>query len=100
MAWDACFDFSQHRHRRADLAGGAIATLETIVFNKGGLHGVQLVWRAESFNGGDGVTLVHDCESQAGIDSSPASDHCACAALALIAPLFRACEVQVLAQGI
>ena len=51
--------------RRADLPGRAVAALVAVVLDEGGLHRVQVVGRAQPFDGGDAVALVHHRERQA-----------------------------------
>jgi hypothetical protein len=41
VARNACLDLLQHRHSRADLAGGAIAALVAVMLDEGRLHRMQ-----------------------------------------------------------
>ena len=100
MARDAGLDLVEHRHGRADLPGRAVAALIAVMLDEGGLHRVQVVGRAQPLDGGDAVALVHHRERQAGIDPPPVDDHRAGAALAVIAALLGAGEMQVLAQRV
>ena len=61
---------------------------------------MQLLRRAQTLDGGDGVAFVHHGERQAGRDAPAADDHGAGAALALVAALLAAGEMQVLAQRV
>ena len=90
----------EHRHRRTDLARRAIAALEAIVFDEGGLHRMQLVRRSEAFDGRDAIAFVHDGERETGIDAPAVGDHRAGAALAVVAALLGAGEMQVIAQRV
>ena len=100
MARNAGLDLVEHRNRRADLPGRAVAALIAVMLHEGGLHRVQVVGRAQPLDGGDAVALVHDRQREARRDPPPVDDHGARAALALIAPLLGAGEVQVLAQRV
>jgi hypothetical protein len=100
MAGNAGLDLAQHRHRRADLAGRAVAALVAVVLDEGGLHRVQVVGRAQALDGGDLVAVVHDGQAQAAVDP-PAVDHDrAGPALAVVAALLGAGQLPVLAQGV
>jgi hypothetical protein len=70
------------------------------VLDERGLHGVKVVGLADAFNGGDLVALMHDGEGQAAVHAAAVDVHRACAALAVIAALFGAGEVDALAEGI
>ena len=100
MAGDAGLDLVEHRDRRADLPGRAIAALVAVVLDEGRLHRMQVLRRAQAFDGGDLVALVHHRQRQAGIDAAPVDDHRAGAALAVVAALLGAGQVQVLAQRV
>ena len=100
MARDAGLDLVQHRHGRADLPGRAVAALVAVVLHEGGLHRVQVLGRAQALDRGDAVALVHHGQRQAGIDPPPVDDDRAGAALAVIAALLGAGEMQMLAQRI
>jgi hypothetical protein len=58
MAWDAALRFGGHADRRANLAGSAIAVLETVVINERLLQRMQSSIRSETFQGGDGAALI------------------------------------------
>src|SRR3978361_651142 len=100
MTWNAALDFVEHGNGRANLAWRAIAALLAVMLHEGGLHRMQLFRRAQSFDRGDAGALMHDREREAGIDAPPVDDYRAGAALPLIAALFGAGHLQVLAQRI
>ncbi|MNC56695.1 hypothetical protein D3C75_1063120 [compost metagenome] len=70
------------------------------MLDEGRLHRVQPVWRAEAFDGGDLRALVHHRQRQAGIDAPAVHQHRAGTALAVVAALLAAGQVQVLTQGV
>ena len=90
----------EQRSGRHDLARGAVAALKSVVFDKRSLHRMQRRRCGEAFDGGDLVALMHDRESEAGIYAPAVDVHRARAALAVIAALLRAEEVQVFAQRV
>ena len=100
VAGDAGLDLVEHRHGRADLPGRAVAALIAVVLDEGGLHRMQVLRRAEPLDGGDAVALVHHRQRQAGVDPPPVDDHRAGAALAVVAALLGAGEMQMLAQRV
>src|SRR5947209_1825246 len=75
VAWNTVLDLLQHTNTRADLPGRAVPALVAVVLDERGLHRVQVLRRAEAFNRGDAVTLVHHGEGQARIDPPPIDDH-------------------------
>src|SRR4029077_4065446 len=100
MTWPARRMFLEHGRRRANLAGCAVATLKTVMTQKGRLHGAQIPGHAEALDGDDVVVLVHDRQRQTGIDASTVDKHRAGSALTVIAALLRAGKRQMFAQGI
>jgi hypothetical protein len=68
--------------------------------DEGALHGMQPLGRTQPLNGSDRFALVHDGKGQATVDPAPLDDHRAGAALAMVAALLGAGEVQMLAQRI
>ena len=98
VARNARLDLVEHRDRRADLPRRAVAALVAVMLDERRLHRVQVVGRAQALDGGDLVALVHDREREAGGDPPAIHDHGAGAALALIAALLAAGQMQVLAQ--
>src|ERR1051325_8295943 len=65
--------FAQQRRRGTELAGGAVAALEAVVADEGGLQGAQPIVGREPFDRDDLLPAVHDRERQAGVDA-PAVD--------------------------
>ena len=65
--------------------GRAVAALEAVMLDEGGLHRMQVLRRAQPLDGGDLVALVHHRERQAGVDPPAVDDDRAGAALAVIA---------------
>ena len=85
---------------RADLARRAVAALETVVSDEGGLHGVELVARGQALDRGDPAAFDARGEREAGQHAAPIDEHRAGAALALIAALLRAGQLESLAERI
>src|SRR4051812_34862458 len=100
MTWNAGLDLVEHRDGRADLTGRAIAALIAVMLHEGSLHRMQLFRRAQAFDRRDAGALLHNCERKTRIYSPPVDDHCARAALPLIAAFFGAGHLQILAQRI
>ena len=98
MAGNARLDLIQHRNRRTDLAGGAVAALVAVMGDERRLQGVQAIGLAQPLNRGDLVVLMHDGERQAAVDAPAVDQHRASPALAMVAPLLAAGERQMLAQ--
>jgi hypothetical protein len=61
---------------------------------------VKLFRRAETFDGGDLVAVVHHGQAQAGVDAPAVDMDRARPALTVVAALLRAGQVKVLAQGV
>ena len=100
MARNPGLDLVEHGNRRADLPGRAIAALIAVMLDERGLHGVQVFRCTQPFDRLDLVALMHDRERQARIDPPPTHDDRAGAALAVIATLLGAGEMQMFAQRI
>ena len=64
------------------------------------LHRMQRIGSAEAFDGGDRVPIVHHGQGEAGIDAAAVDVDGASAALAMVAALLGACQMQVLAQSV
>ncbi len=94
------FVLFEERDGGADLAGGAVAALEAVVFEEGGLDGVEIVAFGEAFDGGDFGSVGHDGEGEAGVDAAAVDEDGAGSALAVVAALFAAGELEVFAQGV
>ena len=92
--------FFQQSDGRHNLAGGAIAALETVVFDEGGLHGMKPAGFAKAFDGGDLVAVVHGCESEAGVDAAAVDVNGASATLAMIAALLGSGQMEFFAQAV
>src|ERR1051325_2749486 len=107
--------FAKQRRRGAELARRAVAALEAVVADEGGLEGAQAVVGREPFDGDDlrsaramsalrqrrrGRRTPHHGEGEAGVDAPAVDEHRAGAARALVAPFLRAGEVEVLAQRV
>src|SRR5206468_2304075 len=80
-----------------DLARGAEAALEAVVLDEGGLHGVQLAIPRQALDGEHVGAVVADGERQAGVDAPAVDQHRAGPALAAVAALLGAGEVEPLA---
>src|SRR5262245_40868411 len=90
----------QQRHRAHDLARRAVAALERVLGDEGGLHGMQRLAAGQPLDGRDGRALRHDRQRQAGVHAAAADQNRAGAALPVVAALLGAGETQALAQGI
>ncbi len=88
------------RGRGADLAGGAVAALEGVVLEEGGLDGAEGFAVGEAFDGGDFGAAGGDGEGEAGVDAAAVDENGAGSALAVVAAFLAASEVEVLAQGV
>lgn len=88
-----------HRHRRADLAGRAVAALEAVVLDEGLLQRRQRPDRAEALDRRDVAVLILYGEGEAGIDALAVDEHRA-AAGALIAAELRAGQSEMLPKKV
>src|SRR4051794_33455330 len=86
--------FFYQRDRGTDLARRAIAALKSVVFDKSSLSWIPLFAVGQSFNGRDLAALVHDREVKTGVPPPALDQNRAGAALAVIASLFRASQMQ------
>jgi hypothetical protein len=87
--------------RRHDLAGRAVAALEGVLFEEGGLHGMQRAIRpGKPLHGGDGAAVSLSGKRQAGQHALAVDMHGAGAALALVATLLGAGQVETITQGV
>ncbi len=100
VAGPAGLRLGEHADGRADLAGRAVAALEGVVLDEGGLQRMQGTRRAQAFDRHDLVVLVHDGEGQARVDAPAVDQHGTGAALPVVAALLGAGQVQVLAQRV
>ena len=83
-----------------DLAGRAEAALESVMRDEGGLHGMQLLAARHAFDGRDRRTVVRDRQREARIDTPAIDQDGAGAALAAIAALLGAGQVETFAQEV
>src|SRR3982074_848703 len=100
IAWPTCLVFSQQRDRRANLTGGAIPTLQSIMANKCGLHWVQIAVFFQTLDGRYLVARMHHGERQTAVDALSIDDHRAGATLSLAAALLRTGQPEMLTQRI
>jgi len=59
--------FGQHARRRADLTGSAVAALERVVLDEGGLERVQLIAVGQALDRHDRRILMRDGQREAGV---------------------------------
>ena len=85
---------------RADLTGRAVAALECVVVDEGLLQRMQRAVGGEPLDGGDLGAVLHDDQRQAGIDAPAVDQDRAGAALALIAALLGAGQIETVAQRV
>ena len=90
----------QQRGRRHDLAGCAIAALEGIAFDEGGLNGMQNIAGSQTLDRCDLFVLMHDGKRQAGIDPHAVHVNRARTALPVITSLLRARQMKLLPKSI
>src|SRR3954464_11831332 len=88
VAGPACFVFIQQRNGRADLVGRAVATLQSVMVDEGGLHGMEVVAVGQALDRRDLVAVMHQGEAETAVDPLSIDDNRARAALSLIASLF------------
>lgn len=77
-----------------DLSRCAKAALQTVMFNKGALQGVQLAVFFEPFNRFYAGSTIHGGECQTGKDPLAIDQNCAGTACTLVTAFLRAGEVQ------
>jgi hypothetical protein len=94
------FVLVEKTHCCHDEAGGAEAALQSIVFNKSLLNGMEFAIFRQTFNGNDVVTFGVNSQHHAGINWLPVHQDGASAAFASVANLFRARQVEVVAERI
>ena len=90
----------KHANCGADLTGRAIAALEAVGFDKGGLQRVQLIVIGDALDGRNLSALVLHGERETGVDAFAVRKHGAGAARALIAALLGPCQPDVFAQSV
>ncbi len=76
----------------ADLPGSAVAALEAVVLEEGGLDRVKRVSLCEAFDGGYLGCVGGDGEGEAGVDAAAIDENGAGSALSVIAALLAARE--------
>src|SRR4051794_9269943 len=86
--------------RRADLSRRAIAALERVMIDEGLLQRMQRALRRQPFDGGHAGAVLHHGEGEAGNDPASVHQHRTRTALAVIAALLGAGEVEVIAQRV
>ena len=86
--------------RAHDLAGRAEAALQAVMGDEGGLHRMQLIAARDALDGEDVGAVVADRQRQARIDAPAVDQHRAGAALAAVASLLGAGQVEALAQQV
>ena len=70
------------------------------MLDESGLDGVEFVAVGETFDGGDLVAVVAEGEGEAGVDAAAVDQDRARAALAVVATLLCAGELEAFAQGV
>lgn len=89
-----------HAHRRTDLAGRAVAALETVVLDERPLQRVRLVLTRQPLDGDDVPTHVLHRQRETGHDALAVDKDRAGAARALVAALLRAVELERFAEQV
>ena len=92
--------FGDQPGRRADLSRRAVAALERVMVDERLLQRMQRAVRRQAFDRGDLGAVLHDGQRQAGIDAPAVDQHRAGAALAVVAALLGAGQVEVVAQRV
>jgi hypothetical protein len=85
VAWPSLMRFSQHSYSGANLTGGAIAALKSVVFDESRLHYMQSIASAQSLDRRYFIAFQHHRQSQAGVDAPAIEQNRAGAALTVIA---------------
>src|SRR5690606_13567566 len=87
--WSTSGELVHHADRRGDLPGCAVTALETVVFDEGALHRVQLAVLGQPVGSGDLGSVERHRQHQAAVDPAVAEQHGAGPALPSVAPLLR-----------
>jgi hypothetical protein len=74
--------------------------LEGVAVEEGDLQVAQVLRRSQPLDGGDLIALVHHRQRQTRVDAHAVHQHRAGAALAVVAALFRALQIEVLAERV
>src|SRR4051812_18643938 len=90
--------FRDARNRGTDLSGCAVTALKSIVLQKRRLDRMQLIAVRETFDRCDLIALMHDGETETGINPAAVDEHRARSALTVIAAFFRTGELQMFAK--
>jgi hypothetical protein len=85
---------------RANLPRRAVPALRAVVLDEGRLHRVELIPLRQPLDRRDLPALQGGGEGQARQDAPPVNEHRAGPALALVAPLLRAGQLEPFAQGV
>jgi hypothetical protein len=85
---------------RANLPRRAVPALEAVILDEGRLHRVELLPLRQPLDRRDLPALQGGGEGQARQDAPPVNEHRAGPALALVAPLLRAGQLEPFAQGV
>jgi len=99
-AGGALAKFIEHANGGANLAGRAVAALETVVGDEGLLKGVEFAGFFEAFDGGDVATFVLHGESEAGVNALTVDEDGAGTAGALVASFFGTGKLKMIAESI
>jgi len=94
------FGFCKEGGGGADLAGGAVAALESVVIEEGFLDGAEAGLVAKAFDGSNFRALSGDGEGETRVDTAAVEEDGTGAALAVIASFFAAGEIEVFAEEI
>src|SRR5215469_13050688 len=92
--------FVHERRCGHDLSRSAIATLIPVTSHKGGLHGMKITRLAETFDGGDLISLMHYRERETRIHPASVDMDRTRSALPVVTPFFGAGYSNVLAEAI
>src|SRR5687767_6886198 len=100
MARLAVFGLVKQRYGGAYLSGCTVAALESIVFDKGGLHRMKFIADGKPLDRGDAFPVAGSRQSQTRQHPPPVDDHRAGTALSLIAPLLCTGQSEGFAEGV
>jgi hypothetical protein len=92
--------FGDQGNAGTDLAWRAVTALEGIMINERLLQRMQMPILGQALDARDACAVLHDSERKTRYDAAAINQHRAGAALAVVAALFAACQVEMLAQEI